>query len=256
MFNDEILEKYINTFLGYGNINGDICFIGLEEGIGVSGKLLEEKPDLGFKEVNKILSTWKTLGESHLVDGKEFHLKTNDLWHKETSAIQKTWEGIIRTILSYENQDLSHTNILNFQINRLGRKNENHSLIELRPLPSKSLRGSEWFYKSFSKLNYLNTKKNYEDYITKKRIEIIQNFIKVSSFKFIVIWSIGLNFRPYWDRIANSEFKDIKKDFLVCSNNKFFVTHHPTSYPKKEQLISKSLKDVYKDLGQYLKSLT
>ena len=48
----------------------------------------------------------------------------------------------------------------------------------------------------------------------------------------------------------------LKKDFLVCSNNKFFVTHHPTSYPKKEQLISKSLKDVYKDLGQYLKSLT
>jgi len=46
------------------------------------------------------------------------------------------------------------------------------------------------------------------------------------------------------------------ENFSTGSNNKFFVTHHPTSYPKKEQLISKSLKDVYKDLGQYLKSLT
>ena len=255
MFDDESLEKYINTFLGYGNINGDICFVGLEEGIGVSGKLLEEKPELGFKEVNKKISTWKTLGESQLVDGREFHLKTDDMWHKETSDIQKTWEGMIRTVLSYENKDLSHSNILNFQINRLGRKNENHSLIEFRPLPSKSLRGSEWFYKSFSKLNYLSTKKIYEDYITQKRVEIIKRFINSSSFKFIVFLSIGLSFRPYWEKIANSKFRDIQKDFLVCPNNKFFITHHPTSYPKKDSLVSESLKDVYKNLGIYLRSL-
>ena len=255
MFNDELLEKYINTFLGYGNQNGDICFIVLEEGIGVRNQILEENPELGFKEVNKKLSTWMEMGETQVVDGRDFHLKTNDLWHKETSDIQKTWEGMIRTILSYENKDCSYSNILNFQINRLGRLNENHSLIEFRPLPSKSFRGSQWFYKFFSKLNYLRSKKDYEDYITNKRIKLIQDFIRTSSFRFIVFLSIGSHFRHYWEKISNTEFKNIQKDFLVCPNNKFFITHHPTSYPKKESLVSGGLKEVYKDLGQYLREL-
>ena len=32
MLNDEILEKYIQSFFGYGNLNSDYWFVSLEEG--------------------------------------------------------------------------------------------------------------------------------------------------------------------------------------------------------------------------------
>ena len=255
MFDDKILEQYINTFLGYGNSKGDICFIGLEEGIGVKNQLLEQNPELGLNEVNKKLIRWEQGGKKELEDCRDFHLTTNDIWHKKTSNIQQTWEGPIRTVLSYEGKDIRYSNLLEFQINRLGRYNENHSIIELRPLPSKKLSGSTWFYKFFSKIDYLKSKKDYEKYITEKRIEYIKSFLKKSSFKHIVFLSMNYQNRGYWNEIANSDFKNIDKDFIASSDNKFFITHHPTSYPKKDDLVCGSLKQVFVELGNYLKSL-
>ena len=58
MFDDKILEEYINTFLGYGNSKGDICFIGSKEDIAVEYLQLERNPILGFDEVNKKLQIY------------------------------------------------------------------------------------------------------------------------------------------------------------------------------------------------------
>ena len=44
MFDDQILASYIKNFLGYGNSNGEICFVGLEEGIGISENDLKKIP--------------------------------------------------------------------------------------------------------------------------------------------------------------------------------------------------------------------
>ena len=271
MFDDKILEEYINTFLGYGNSKGDICFIGLEEGIAVEYLQLERNPRLGFDEVNKKLQIWKSREKKELEDCRDFHLATNDIWHNTNSKIQRTWQGSIRTVLSYEGKDTNDSNILDFQINRLGRFNENHSIIELRPLPSKKVAGSKWFYKFFSKIDYLKSKKDYEMFITHKRIENIKKFINRSSFKHIVFLSLAGEYRSYWKKIASTEFKNIDieasrvalniymkrtgKDFIVSSDNKFIITHHPKSYPDNDDLVCGSLAQVFVELGKYLKSL-
>ena len=44
MFDDQILDSYIKNFLGYGNPNGEICFVGLEEGIGIRENDLKKNP--------------------------------------------------------------------------------------------------------------------------------------------------------------------------------------------------------------------
>jgi len=255
MFDDEILEKYINIFLGYGNSKGDICFVGLEEGIAIKYLKLEQNPKLGFDEVNKKIQVWKNRGEKELEDCRDFHLETNNVWHKSNSKIQETWQGPIRTILSYEGKDISDSSILDFQINRLGRFNENHSIIELRPLPSKKVTGSKWFYKFFSKMDYLKSKKEYEKFITDRRIENIRKFIFRSSFKHIVFLSLSKTYEDYWKKISDSKFNSIDKDFIVSSDNKFIITHHPKSYPANRDLLCGSLSKVFVELGKYLKSL-
>ena len=59
-------------------------------------------------------------------------------------------------------------------------------------------------------------------------MNILKNFLKKSSFKHIVFLSMNYQNRGYWKEIANSDFKNIDKDFIASSDNKFFITHHNT----------------------------
>ena len=65
----------------------------------------------------------------------------------------------------------------------------------------------------------------------------------LTRFRFIVFLSIGSHFRHYWEKISNTEFKNIQKDFLVCPNNKFFITASGNNFIKARSVEIKNLKD-------------
>ena len=61
----EDLEKFTQSFYGYGNINSDIWFIGHEEG----------SKQNSINELDARVKTWKKLGKKTLCDCREFHLE-------------------------------------------------------------------------------------------------------------------------------------------------------------------------------------
>ena len=49
LFNDQLLNEFVEKFYGYGDYNGQFWFIGMEEGGGNS-----------FSEIDNRLNAWKT----------------------------------------------------------------------------------------------------------------------------------------------------------------------------------------------------
>lgn len=56
------LDHFIKGFYGYGNLESDIWFIGMEGGGGAT-----------LEEIKSRLEVWKALGEGKVVDAYEFH---------------------------------------------------------------------------------------------------------------------------------------------------------------------------------------
>jgi len=61
-FNDEILEKRIDTFYGYGNYEGKYWFIGMEEAGG------------DFQDIENKIDTWSARGSREIDDVAEYHI--------------------------------------------------------------------------------------------------------------------------------------------------------------------------------------
>lgn len=61
--NDDDLRQFMQTFYGYGNLDGRFWFIGMEEGGGNS-----------LEEMQARLKAWKQLGKPELADLRDFHL--------------------------------------------------------------------------------------------------------------------------------------------------------------------------------------
>ncbi|MFL7892770.1 MAG: hypothetical protein AB8I56_11970, partial [Anaerolineales bacterium] len=62
MFNDTLLEDFINRFFGYGNFKGKYWFIGMEEGGGNS-----------LEEINRRLDAWDMRGRREVEDVADYH---------------------------------------------------------------------------------------------------------------------------------------------------------------------------------------
>ncbi|MHC5938919.1 hypothetical protein [Nostoc sp.] len=84
-FNDEFLEKRVDTFYGYGNYEGHYWFIGMEE----RG---EDFQDIDEKRIN----IWSNRGKCEIDDVAEYHIDM-ETWDER---IQPTWNKLIRIVLS------------------------------------------------------------------------------------------------------------------------------------------------------------
>lgn len=88
----ELLDAYMATFFGYGNLSSPLWFIGMEEGV-------------GEESLSDRLDAWSTLGKLSTVDIREFHrLISESRWFDttfKTPQIQKTWKGPILAAFAY-----------------------------------------------------------------------------------------------------------------------------------------------------------
>ncbi|RUT06044.1 hypothetical protein DSM106972_032500 [Dulcicalothrix desertica PCC 7102] len=217
-FNDELLEKRVDKFYGYGNYQGNYWFIGMEEAGG------------DFKENNNRINVWSNRGELELEDLVEYHIAIGARGLFQLgAAIQPTWNKLIRIVLSAKGiKNINTEDVRKYQIYELGRANQETCLLELLPLPSPSL--ADWTYSQHSLIPFLSNRNDYENHCVEKRINYISNKIKECQPSSVVFY--GIRYEYSWIKIADVEFLPTSEGFLIGRSNQtvFTIVKHPTAF--------------------------
>jgi len=236
MLSDELITKFMNNFLGYGDLESDVWFIGMEEGGGNN-----------IIDIEKRLSAWTKLNEEKTIDLARFH-RLIDEGHRfdgDTPKLQQTWAKLIRAQISFEKDPtdsfaIETSSVREFQSSRLGRTNSKTCLLELLPLPSPST--NIWHYSSFSQLSLLQSRAEYTEKMVPKRIEMLRNEIRDHSPSHVVFY--GTSYAKYWGKIIGEDLNwlDRKKTHSInrIGSQTFHVTMHPT-YPGVNNSMFESL---------------
>jgi hypothetical protein len=209
-FNDELLEKRVDTFYGYGNYQGKYWFIGMEEAGG------------GFKDIDNRINKWSDRGKQEIEDIAEYHeaIGYPESFQEGAKLDVPVWRAIIRVVLSAKvKKNIALEDVRKYQIYELGRKDKETCLLDLLPLPSPSLR--HWIYSQHSRLPYLYNKQTYQEYCVETRINHISE--KIKEYKPITVVFYGLGFEFYWRKITKKitdvEFYLPSEGFLICRNS-------------------------------------
>lgn len=215
------LDRFANNFLGYGNLNAALWFIGMEEGGGVSKKEIELRliawRDLDFPITPDIADFHDRIGHGALFSGKV--------------KLQKTWAKLITFQLAIGGLGYSKEELREFQKNQLGRRNSNNALIEFMPLPSPGIK--KWYYNIFSSLPYLESRQIYIEAMAEKRINLIRR--QLAKFKPKIVLFYGLGYLDYWNKIAEIDFKLYSEEEVYIGHKDetyFIATKHPVGFLK------------------------
>ena len=80
LFNDQLLNEFVENFYGYGDYNGQFWFIGMEEGGGNS-----------FSEIDNRLNAWTLRGKHELEDLAQYHAEIGLTdWFNDNPKLQST----------------------------------------------------------------------------------------------------------------------------------------------------------------------
>ena len=185
-----LIQERIKNFWGYGNLDSPYWFIGMEEGYGEEEKTLLQR----FRET------------SHL-QVCDIYDPTHQFWFEEGAPIQRTWRRLIEMILYSETG--THPDkeaIRRFQIERLGRKKSNHALLELMPLPSRSIAEKHWLYAD-SGVEGLSSRKDYLETYKPERIEALRVLIEKYKPKYVICYS--LSYQEDWQKLTDASFIEV-----------------------------------------------
>jgi len=243
-------EDFFLNFFGYGNLNSNIWFIGIEEG-SASNSILE---------LQKRISVWKKLGKQITANCKEFHLSLgmgNELPFTKGN-IQATWGRYIDLIRRIKKEDkLTKEEKREFQLNQFGGMQSDHCLLELFPIPCRDI--NSWPYKDLNHINqaFLD-KKTFQNFIVSDRIKKIGKLLDTYKPSIVIFNSSGPKetLIPYWEKIINKKlFKlDVetssgRNDFFFKNSDteiKFYSLHNLKYEPDEVKLA------IVKDYYQYV----
>lgn len=154
-FTSEQTDKLL-SFIGYGNLDAPVWFIGMEEGGGGEENLRRR---LKFEQI-------EDLKRAHQILGITKH-------HFPPFKLQPTWGTMCKIMLVLQGNEPSRDNQRLFQANKLGRFGGKTFLPELLPLPSpgKNKWGYEKLFPDFSK------RRDYEDVVRPDRISLLKKII-------------------------------------------------------------------------------
>ena len=209
-----LLDDYCNEFFGYGNLNSNFWFIGIEEGGGNN-----------FAQVQRRLSIWDSRGHPTTMCAATFHkeLELTKDYFNEGSPLQFTWNKLIHLYMKAngERAEPDRERRRKFQIKELGRLKANHCLLELLPLPAPS--SSKWPYDEwFPRISWLANRNRYRQRYLLRREEAIQCLIRIHRPKVVVMYGLGNT--ESWERISRSS--------LGCADDRKIREgrHHGVTY--------------------------
>lgn len=226
---EEIVLRYIETFLGYGSLDNPWWNIGMEEGGGNCPNQVEHR-----------FNRWNGNGGMPTEDLVEFQTAIGINEWFTGHRLQSTWKKLIRIYLRAGGHEVTREAILNFQQNRIGRQHDLTSpcLFELMPLPSPGLNECpcHWLARR-PRLEFLNDRDAYNEHCLPIREELmrerIQNAQQRSKLKVICFY--GLGYLPHWENVAGVNLEERQEgDWHFYHANKngtlFIALLHPTAF--------------------------
>ena len=224
LFDDQLLQAFIDGFYGYGSYAGDYWFIGMEEGGGNS-----------FAGIAQRLNDWDRRGRKELEDIADYHAEIGETrYFGDRPKLQATWKKLIRVLLTAEGQNPQVEDVRTYQQQRLGRHSSNNCLLELMPLPSPST--GHWLYAKHSRITDLANRKMYMQRYAPCRADYIKQRIEQYGPKAVVFYSSDKGYAWWWERIAGVPFAQAATGELQIGSNAktaFIIMRHPTA-PKTD----------------------
>lgn len=238
MLDPVLLEEFMASFFGYGDLSAPLWFVGMEEGGGES-----------IEEIEARLNAWSTGGKQELEDMAEFHASFGDASRFLPNApVQRTWKELMRLALLARGESDELEAIREHQISAFGRSGGQAALLELMPLPKRSLR--DWPYAAWTSPEAapnLATRAAYAKAIRAPRIAAIRALIKAHAPKVVVFYGAG--YRKHWELISGLGFEggDFPKT-ARSGSTLFILLPHPVArgavserYRKASELAKKAL---------------
>jgi hypothetical protein len=168
---DDELNHLLN-FVGYGKLNADVWFLGMEEAGGGERNI---RSRLKFQQV-------EDCAEAHRILGITKH-------HSGRKIIQRTWRGMCYIMLKLEGKGTDTEKIRNYQADFLGRFQGTSLLCELMPIPKPSV--NDWGYEKL--IPQFSSRAEYYQVVKPQRVKYLQKLLAEHHPKIII--GYGKN---YW----------------------------------------------------------
>jgi hypothetical protein len=220
MFDDQLLQAFMDTFYGFGNYRGRYWFVGMEHGGGGSPE-----------EVARRVATWNNQGRPELVDIVTYSRESGiSKWFDDPPKLQPTYKGLIRILLSIEHKRATTEDLRTYQRSLLGRSGGGTCLPELLPLPSRST--GHWLYAEHSALPSLRSRKVYKEHYGRALALVIKKKIEAYRPDVVVFYSLNTWYVQWWELIAGGKFTweligAVRYGIARNKGTVFAITHHP-----------------------------
>lgn len=205
------LEHLLN-FIGYGRLNADVWFLGMEEAGGGEANI---RARLKFRQVEDCAEAHRILRMTKFHTGKRI--------------IQSTWRGMCYIMLRLEGKPIDRESIRNYQADYLGRFHGNTLLCELLPIPKP--RVNAWGYETL--IPQFKSAEEYYRVIKPRRVRYLRELIQKHRPKIVVGYGQG-SAKSYWQAYSelfpNLNFYE-NGQFLTArdANTIVVLTNHFTS---------------------------
>lgn len=220
----ELIQNRLDNFWGYGNLDGDYWFVGMEEGHGLDLESLR----------GRFMDTWDKSVVDIIDDNQSFITKLP--WFKGSKAkIQRTYRGFIIIKLYLERGRLPTTEeVREYQNKNLGRllaegKPNDHAMLELMPLPATSIREKHWLYKDFG-IPEIATRKSYLEKYRPAQCRKLRALIQEHSPRLVVFYS--LLYLPDWQQIVPGKLEEVTEQQYIYQDVEtlYCVLPHPVAH--------------------------
>lgn len=211
-----LIKKRLKNFWGYGNLKGSTWFIGMEEGLAASESFPYER--------------FESTADKAVVDIVGNTAADHNVWFEASAPTQRTWRPLIFILLYLKLGRVPKlSEIREYQIAEFGRTKCDHAVLELMPLPSRSVKASDWIYSDVP-LTGLASRKEYLATYKPARVEALKALIEQHQPKLVLFYS--RSYLTDWQTIVPKPFKEVipgKLHLVKYDGITYAVTAHPTS---------------------------
>jgi hypothetical protein len=189
---EPLFRDFANRFLGYGSLGAPIWLVGPEAGGGES-----------IAEVHNRIRVWDERGRKETEDLQEYHralkLPSNSNWAENE---QRTWATLIRIIFAIGAKDPGENDVLQFQVDALGKREGNFCVLDVSQMSCPKQTG--WILGPMG-ISWLKTKEAYKSKIIESRCVLFSSLLNSRRPSLVIFYGSSRESRHLWYKIAGAE---------------------------------------------------